>query len=226
MNRFLSTSPLATLCAVLLFLAPGCSNFNGTRLEPVLGGDVNLVRLGDKVAETLIEQSLPPLLPRQPSQPVLIATLVNNDDLADTSTFGRSFQNNIVAGFVDRGYTVKEVKLRRDMLVEREKGEFMLTRDLREMASKQNAQAIVVGTYAMANRVMYLSVRLVNPMDQAIRAAYEDRLTLDENSLKMLGCSSPRCSELRYDTKKTKSECGESGQICPPSESTLDRVLY
>ena len=217
MNRILPTAPLAFLCALVLVIITGCSNLNGTRLEPVLGGDVNLVRLGDKVAETLIEQSLPPLLPRQPSQPVLITTLVNNDDLADTSSFGRSFQNNIGAGFVDRGYTVKEVKLRRDMLVEREKGEFMLTRDLREMAGKQNAQAIVVGTYAMANRVMYLSVRLVNPLDQSIRAAYEDRITLDENSLKMLG--------LRYDTRK-KSACGESGEICPPSESIIDRVFY
>lgn len=216
MNRILPTVPLAIVMTLLLLLAQGCSNFNGTRLEPVLGGDVNLVRLGDQVAETLIKYAMPPLLPRQPSQPVLIATLVNNDDLADTTTFGRSFQNNIAAGFVDRGYTVKEVKLRRDMLVKREKGEFMLTRDLREMAGKQNAQAIVVGTYAMANRVMYLSVRLVNPVDQAIRAAYEDRLTLDENSLKMLG--------LGYDTRK--SGCGESGQICPPSESVLDRVLY
>ena len=215
MNRFLSTVPLAILGAVLLFLAPGCSNFNGTRLEPVLGGDVNLVRLGDKVAETLIEQSLPPLLPRQPSQPVLIATLVNNDDLADTSSFGRSFQNNLAAGFVERGYTVREVKLRHDLLVEKEKGEFLLTRDLREMAGQQNAQAVVVGTYTMANRVMYLSVRLVNPVDQTIRAAYEDKLYLDENSLRMLG--------LRYDKRNA---CGEPGQICPPSESVIDRVFY
>ena len=76
------------------------------------------------------------------------------------------------------------------------------------------------------DQIMQVLFTMVNPVDQAIRAAYEDRLTLDENSLKMLGCSSPRCSELRYDTKKTKSECGESGQICPPSESILDRVLY
>ena len=214
MIRRLAPFTLPLLFCLTLFTS-GCSWFNGTRLEPLLGGDVNLVRLGDTVAETLIRQALPPLLPRQPAQPVLITTLVNNDDLADTSSFGRSFQNNLAAGFVERGYAVREVKLRQDLLVEREKGEFMLTRDLREMASQQNAQAVVVGTYTMANRVMYLSVRLVNPADQTIRAAYEDKLYLDENSLRLLG--------LRFDNRNT---CGDRGQICPPSESVIDRVFY
>ena len=211
---------LSACCFVCVFslLLPACSELNGTRLEPVLGGDINLVKLGDKVAETLIAKALPPLFPRQPNQPILIATPVNNDNLDDTSSFGRSFQNNIGAGFVNRGYAVKEIKLRRDMLVELHKGEFMLTRDLQEMAGKQQAQAIVVGTYALANRVMYLSIRLVSPTDQSIRAAYEDKLYLDENSLRMLG--------LQLEKKEKNNPCGDGGQVCPPSPSILDRILY
>ena len=185
--------------AFLALALTGCSNLNGTRLEPVLGGDVNLVRLGDKVAETLISNAVPPLLPRQANQPVLIATVVNNDNLDDTSSFGRSFQNNITAGFVNRGYAVKEIKLRRD---------------LQELAGKQQAQAIVVGTYAMANRVMYLSVRLVSSTDQSIRAAFEDKLYLDEISLRMLGIAVEK-----------KDPCGDPGAICPPSTSIIDRVF-
>lgn len=200
--------------AFLALALTGCSNLNGTRLEPVLGGDVNLVRLGDKVAETLITNAVPPLLPRQANQPVLIATLVNNDNLDDTSSFGRSFQNNITAGFVNRGYAVKEIKLRREMMVEMHKGEFMLTRDLQELAGKQQAQAIVVGTYTMANRVMYLSVRLVSSTDQSIRSAFEDKLYLDEISLRMLGIAVEK-----------KDPCGDPGAFCPPSTSIIDRVF-
>jgi len=195
---------------LLLLSALGCSELNGTRLEPVLGGDVNLVELGGKVAETLIAKTLPPLVPQQSDQPVLVTTLVNNDKLEDTSSFGRSFQNNIAAGFVSRGFIVKEIKLRRDLLVELHKGEFMLTRNLPEMAGAQRAQAVVVGTYTLANRVMYLSVRLVSPADQSIRSVYEDKIYLDENSLRLLG--------LKY--------ADGDEMMRPPSPSVLDRILY
>lgn len=204
---FLFVAPLfLTLLAVA-----GCSDLNGTRLEPVLGGEVNLVKLGDTVAETLVANMKPPLVPHQP---VLVTTVVNNDKLDETTSFGRSFQNNIAAGLVARGYAVKEIKLRKNMLVEVNQGEFMLTRDLRELAGKQQAQAIVVGTYTMANRVMYLSVRLVNPVDQRIRATFEDKIVLDENNLRLLG--------LKLKNKVAEEET----EIKPPSPSVLDDLLY
>ncbi len=208
-------SVACTVVWLLLLAASGCSDLNGTRLEPVLGGEINLVSLGDKVAEVLTTQTVPPLFPYQSNQPVLVTTLVNNDNLDDSSSFGRSFQNNIAAGFVSRGYAVKEVKLRKEMLVKESQGEFMLTRNLQEMATKQRAQAIVVGTYTMVNRVMYLSVRLVNPVDQGIRAVYEDKLYLDENSLRMLG--------LQFSKESTSED---SEQIRPPKPSILDSILY
>jgi len=194
-----------------LLAASGCSQFNGTRLEPVLGGEVNLVKLGDTVAEALVGKMKPPLLPHQP---ILVTTVVNNDKLDETTSFGRSFQNNIAAGLVSRGYAVKEVKLRKDMLIVADQGEFMLTRNLRELAGKQQAQAVVVGTYTMANRVMYLSIHLVNPLDQRIRASYDDKIVLDESNLRLLG--------LKYKNKSTIEET----EILPPSPSKLDDLLY
>lgn len=201
--------------SILLFVLCGCSQLNGTRLEPVLGGDIDLVALGDEVADHLLRQPVPPLIPHQSDQPILVTTLVNNDNLDESSSFGRTFQNNIAAGFVNRGYAVKEIKLRRNMLVEKRQGEFMLTRDVEEMAGKQKAQAIVVGTYTMVNRIMYLSVRLVSPSNQAIRGVFEDKLYLDENNLRLLG--------LKFKT----GEGGDPTQpVLPPKPSVLDSILY
>lgn len=198
--------------AVLALLAiAGCSNLNGTRLEPILGEEINLVDLGVTVAEDLLDK-LP--LPLVPHQPVLVTTLVNNDNLDATTSFGRSLQNTIASGLVARGIAVREIKLRKDLVVEVHQGEFMLTRSLRELASKQQAQAVVVGTYAMANRAMYLSVRLVNPVDQRIRSFYEDRIVLDEDSLRMLGL------------QLKKKTAGEETEVLPPAPSTLDDILY
>jgi len=204
---------------VLLFLllvfsgATGCSKLNGTRLEPVLGGDVNLVRLGDKVVEELVAQPVPPLIPFRGDQPILVSTLVNNEDLQQTSPFGRSFQNNLIAGFAQRGYAVKELKLRRDLLIKLHQGEFMLTRNLAEMAPVQRAQAVVVGTYTLVNRVLYLSVRLVSPTNQAIRGVYEDKIYLDEDTLRLFG----------FTMRKRETD---ENVIMPPKPSVLDSILY
>lgn len=194
----------------LLGLIAGCSsNLNCTRIEGLLGGDVNLVKLGEDVTDTLIKQSFPPLLPRQLDQPVLITTPVDNNDLTDTSSFGRSLQNHILSRFVQQGFVVKEAKLRRDVLIKAREGEFMLSRHLDELADKQRAQAVVVGTYSLAGRIMYLSVRLVSPGDRTILASYDKRLCLDENSLRMLGL-----------------QFSDEDEVEPPRESFLDKILY
>ena len=104
MKRPAAVPALAWPILFLLLAAAGCSTLHGTRLEPLLGADVNLVRLGDRVAESLLTQAVPPLLPRQPDQPVLITTLVNNDQLAETSSFGRRstrFGAQAKAGYVE-----------------------------------------------------------------------------------------------------------------------------
>ncbi len=206
--RFSLSLSSVLVCYLLL---SGCSSLNGTRLEPLMGGDVNLVKLGDNIAQTLIEQAVPPLIPRQPGQPVIVTTLVDNQQLDQTSDFGRNLQNTITSGFVKKGYISREIKLRGDVLVQANIGEFMLSRDLNEIAGKQNAQAVVVGTYTMTNRVMYLSIRLVTPQDRTIRAAYDDRLYLDENTLRML--------DLQFKIQ-------ENSMLAPPKESLIDKIFY
>lgn len=215
--KFYSPSHIKRWCLALLLvtsLLPACSELNGTRLEPVLGGDINLVNLGDSIAEKFVLTAYPPLLPRQAEQPVLVATLVDNDDLDKTSAFGRSLQNSIIAGLVGRGYAASEVKLRPNLVIQEERGEFMLSRDLNEIAGQEKAQAVVVGTYTMTNRMMYLSVRLVSPNTRTIRATYEDRLYLDKYSLELLG--------KRYAGHKEKG----AADVELPTGSLIDEIFY
>ncbi len=203
------TGMLVTAASLLLLCS--CSSLNGTRLEPLMGANVDLISLGETIAKELSQQAVPPLFVQQSDQPVLVTTLVNNAKLDETSDFGRNLQNTITNGFARLGYSTREVKLKNKVLVAAGQGEFMLSRDLNQVAKKQSAQAVVVGTYSLANRLMYLSVRLVNPLDRTIRAAYDDRLYLDENTLKMLG--------LQFAHQNTEV-------IQPPRESWIDRLFY
>lgn len=200
------------LIPTILLLISGCSRFNCSPLKPLLGDDLDLVRLGYEIGDQLITRSRPPIMPGNPEQPVLIATFVSNDDLNKTSSFGRVLQDHVSSRFVRQGFAVREVKLRRDLFIRKRNGEFMLSRDLDLIDRRQKAQAVVVGTYSLANRLLYLSVRLVSPVDRTILAAVDKRVCLDEDSLRMLGLKA--ADDTRTD------------EIEPPSRSLLNKIFY
>lgn len=190
-------------------LMSGCSTLNCTPAAVILGGQVNLVRLADTIADTLIERSFPPLVGHQEKQPVLVTTFVNNNDLSDSSDFGRTIQSHVASRFVQQGIVVKETKMGRELLIKPGEGEFMLSRSLHELADKQSAQGVVVGTYTLAQRTLYLSVRLVNPVDQTIRATYDKKICLDDATLRLFGF-----------------QVSDTEDIDAPRQSFLDKILY
>lgn len=179
------THPLALL--VLLVSLSSCSSFNCTRLENIIGSDTDLIAFSYIIAEQLVDTAMPPLVPRHPDMPVLITTLVDNNNLKQTSQFGRVVQEHISSRFVQLGYSVKEIKLAHNLQIERKSGETILSRDLKKLSSSQKAQAILVGTISITNRIMYVSTRLINPANSNIISSKDYRLCMDDHILAMLG---------------------------------------
>ena len=178
---------LAVAFTCLLFLLGGCASLNCTRLESLLGGETNLIKFSYRIADQLVERAMPPLLPRQPNMPVLVTTFVDNNDLTQTSPFGRILQEQIASRLVQLGYTVREIKLGSALHIEPKSGETILTRDLAQLNTEQQAQAIVVGTIARTNRILYVSARLINPTNNNILATDDYRLCMDETIMAMFG---------------------------------------
>ncbi|MBE0583973.1 MAG: hypothetical protein IH612_09425, partial [Desulfofustis sp.] len=180
-NRYFPGATTRMLLLLAIFLLAGCSAFNETRLESSLGRDVDLIDFANEIADDLVSQAFPPLLPRQPNMPVLTTTFVDNNELEKTSHFGRLLQEHLAARLVQLGYPVKEIKLRPDLVIEPRSGETILSRQLALLKSTQPAQAILVGTTSMAQRTLYISARLINPNDATIIAARNYRLYMDKN---------------------------------------------
>ena len=195
---------------LLLFLS-GCTYFNGTRLEGYLGADENLISLSYQITEDLEENAVPRLMPRHPDQPVLTTTFVDNNDLNQTSHFGRVLQEHITSRFVQLGYTVREIKLRNNMLIRPKSGEIMLSRDLKLINPSLSAQAILVGTYSYSKRKMYISARLINPENSTIISSMDYQMVMDENVLAMFGL------KVAKDDPYT---------IEPPRESLINKIFY
>jgi len=203
----------------LLFLVffSGCSTFNCIPLKKDLCGEDNLIVLAGKIADDLTQSAMPPLLPLQPDLPILTTTFVNNNDLKETSRFGRILQEHVTSRLVQLTYSVQELKLRETLLMREQSGEIMLSRNLQEITKQtQSPQAILVGTYSYTDRVMYISARLINPKDRNIISSTDYRLCMDDNVLAMFG--------LKRQSSGSVSGSGE--EVAPPRESWLDTLFY
>ena len=198
------------LATPLLIIIGGCSIFNETRFEKALGQDVNLIEYAHDIADDLIDEAYPPLAPRQPGTSILTTTFVDNNDLLLTSQFGRLLQEHIGSRFVQQGYTVKELKLRNRLHIEEKSGETILSRQLNLIKGKQDARAILIGTISHAQRTMYISARLVNPVDATIISSKSYRLYMDKNVLAM------------YNLRPT----GTTDFVDQPDEPLMNSILY
>jgi TolB-like protein len=178
---------LILVYVTISFFMYGCSRFNGTRAENILGKETDLIQFSYRAAEELAATASPPLIPQHPEMPLLITTFVDNNDLTKTSQFGRILQEQMSSRFVQLGYTVREIKLANTLHIEEQSGETILSRDLKKLSGSQKAQAIVVGTVSYANRTMYVSARLVNPNSSTIIASADYRLCMDDHILAMFG---------------------------------------
>jgi len=136
-----------------------------------------------KAAEYLIEK-LPKDMPQ--NSPLLVASLVNVDDLSQSSTFGRMVSEQISSRFKQLGYTAMEMKLRTTVFIKEGSGEFLLSRELADIGTKHNARAVVVGTYAAASDRVYLTVRVIDVTDSSILASYDYNVPMTRDVFKML----------------------------------------
>mgnify|MGYP007039723046 FL=1 len=65
-------------------------------------------------------------------------------------------------------------------------GELLLSRELSEVSKEHDAQAVVVGTYAVSAQTVYISLKLVNPVGNTTLAASDYELELDDNMRSLL----------------------------------------
>lgn len=118
--------------------------------------------------------------------PVLIATIVNVNDLRRTAPLGRVLSENYTTALVQQGFNVKEVRLRGDLFVQEGTGQLMLSRELKDIAREHSAYYVLVGTYSVAATLTHVNLRLVRTEDARIIRAYDYALPNDRDVRQLL----------------------------------------
>ena len=163
---------LSLLAATLAL--PGCARYYYG--ENAGGSPADLVDTNHAAADRLLQDA-----PLDPGRTVLVATLVSVDRLDESSRLGRTLSEQLAGGLVQRGVRVVEPRLRDHLAISIVQGELLLSRELREISRAHDAQAVLVGTYSVTARAVYVSIKLVHPVGNVVVAAVDYALPMDDN---------------------------------------------
>ena len=118
--------------------------------------------------------------------PVLVATVVNVNDLGRSAPLGRTLSEQYSTQMAANGFHVKEIKLRGDVFVKEGAGELLLSREIKDIARSHNASMVLVGTYSAAASVTYISLKLVRTEDGQIVRGHDYALPNDRDVQRLL----------------------------------------
>ena len=118
--------------------------------------------------------------------PVLVATVVNINDLKNSAPLGRTLGGMYASQLANKGLNVTEMKLRGDVYVREGTGELLLSREIREIAAQHAAGLVLVGTYSQASQYTYISMKLVRTTDSRIMRSHDYAIPNDMDVRRML----------------------------------------
>lgn len=188
MTRKIVSSLHILLGIAALSVLSACSDpYDGIGADPVAGTtDVDIVANSYQAAERLLRGLQQPL---DQDKPILVATLVDVSDMRQSSDLGRIVSEQVGSRLTQLGYQTKEMKFRGSFLVRQGGGEFVLSRALRDISRKQDAQAVVAGVYAVAHDGVFVTLRMIRSHDSAVIASYDYRLPIGPDTAALLGSS-------------------------------------
>ncbi|MDP6601572.1 MAG: FlgO family outer membrane protein [Phycisphaerales bacterium] len=162
---------------------------NGPTTQPLV--DANYVKSAYNAISHLLATAHPPIAGEDafdPRRPLLYATTVDLNNYTQTSNFGR-LQAECLATALTQHWLSKVVKmtLRQGTtpIVPRE-GEYLLSRDVEELAKDYNAGAVMVSTYSVTPDKVYVTVEMINVDYNTVVAAVTYDVPLGPRAIALL----------------------------------------
>jgi len=135
----------------------------------------------DRLASALLHRHFPL------DTPIVAASFVSVDNLTESSTFGRIISEQISSRLAQHGFRIIEVKLRQEsVFIKKGQGEFMLSRELKDLGDSREIRAVLVGTYAVSEYFIFVSARIVRVEDSSVLTGYDYEVPNDAISRSIL----------------------------------------
>ena len=141
----------------------GCGSVESTKAVSIASPD--FFGIGEELAQQLIMNKRGDF---GLGERLIFASLVNIDDLHQTSKFGRAMSEALATRLFKHGYGVVELRKIDSILVKNKSGEFVLSRETKRLAAQQEVDAIVAGTYSMTPASVIVNVKVLDVGSQEV----------------------------------------------------------
>ena len=109
------------------------------------------------------------------------------DNLKRTSPLARQMSEELARYFKERGYKLEELRKGDEVLMTPERGEFLLTRDVGKLVSRDvNTHAVLTGTYTVTERSVRFNMRLIHTPTREVLAAGSGTVPVTDELLPLL----------------------------------------
>lgn len=152
------------------------------RISPIAGFQTNSYS-GALAAQALLNKANGAI---NKDLPLIVASFADSENVGITTGFGRLLSQQFSSQFVNNGYKVTELLMRDNISITENGGEFLLSRNARDLGRQYKAHAAVVGTYVVGYDTIFVSSKVVDISTNTILAAHNFNVALDENIKKML----------------------------------------
>ncbi|MFH1019565.1 MAG: FlgO family outer membrane protein [Pseudomonadota bacterium] len=159
---------------------------------------------------------------------VAVSTFVSLDNLYATSSLGRYFGEQLLSTLQQSGLEVIEVRKTPGMMVSPYHGEYALSRSMDEISLVQTAQAVVVGTYAVAGQEIFVNARLLRNDDNRVISSATLVLPIDAMIANLLANESmPAATRTSQVAVRQFQEKGQAvpAAPAPPAKKTKKTVV-
>jgi TolB-like protein len=153
---------------------------------------------------------------------VAVSTFVSLDNLYATSSLGRFLGEELLATLQQAGLEVIEVRKTPGMMVSPYHGEYALSRSMDEISLVQAAQAVVVGTYAVAGQEIFINARLLRNEDNRILSSASLVLPIDAMTANLLANESMPASTRTSQVGIRQFQ--EEGTVPPAPKKTTKKT--
>jgi hypothetical protein len=173
MERFLTKvgrGARIVLAATAMLSAVGLSACSGS--QPRTSMAERSISLGDALHAQLVASGA------GLTDPIIVATFADAGDLRRANGAGEMASEMVAGRLAALGHGVKDVRMARGF-VTTSRGEFILSREAKDIAKSVDARSALVGTYVVGDGVAYVSARIVRLSDDRVLAAESIEVPVD-----------------------------------------------
>ncbi len=145
--------------------------------------DADLIEVSNDVTDELREKATRSI-PK--NSLILVSTLLNVNDLHETSAFGRIISDQIASSFHNSGYRIIGMELPIDLFMMKKGGALHLSDEIKTIIKPYNAAVIVGGVYAPGKRNTYVSLRIVDLYTKNIISSTDIAVPMGPDARKLL----------------------------------------